>query len=196
VRSLESDPGLKPHLLHSCRGLRTASLLLFSLASCAGAAGSASTSAGFAGNQSVASDFSARDVDGKTLRLSDYLGKEAVLLDFWSTYCEPCLAEMPHLRRMYDEQKAKGFVVIAIAMDGPETVAEVPAFAKRNGMIFPVVLDEDSHVAQIYNPKKTAPLSVLIDKTGKVYRVREGYNPGDEKLVEADVLKVLEPATP
>jgi peroxiredoxin len=170
-------------------------LLLASLPGCAGAAGNASTSAGFAGNQSVASDFSARDVDGKTLRLSDYLGKQAVLLDFWSTYCEPCLAEMPHLRRMYDEQKAKGFVVIAIAMDGPETVAEVPAFAKRNGMIFPVVLDEDSHVAQIYNPKKTAPLSVLIDKTGKVYRVREGYNPGDEKLVEADVLKVLEPAS-
>jgi len=41
-------------------------------------------------------------------------------------------------------------------------------------------------------PKKTAPLSVLIDKTGKIYRVREGYNPGDEKLVEADVAKVLE----
>jgi peroxiredoxin len=163
------------------------------LASCAGATGSASTSGGFAGNQTLASDFSARDVDGKTLRLSDYLGKQAVLLDFWSTYCEPCLAEMPHLRKIYDEQKAKGFVVIAVSMDGPETVADVPSFAKRNGMIFPVVLDEDSHVAQIYNPKKAAPLSVLIDKTGKVYRVREGYNPGDEKLVEADVLKVLEP---
>jgi peroxiredoxin len=161
--------------------------------SCAGATASTSTSAGFAGNQTLASDFSARDVDGKTLRLSDYLGKQAVLIDFWSTYCEPCLAEMPHLRKIYDEQKAKGFVVIAVAMDGPETVADVPSFAKRNGMIFPVVLDEDSHVAQIYNPKKAAPLSVLIDKTGKVYRVREGYNPGDEKLVEADVLKVLEP---
>jgi peroxiredoxin len=164
------------------------------LASCAGVSGTGTQSAGIGGNQTIASDFSARDVDGKTLRLSDYLGKQAVLLDFWSTYCEPCLAEMPHLRKIYDEQKAKGFVVIAVSMDGPETVAEVPSFTKRNGMIFPVVLDEDSHVAQIYNPKKTAPLSVLIDKTGKVYRVREGYNPGDEKLVEADVLKVLEPA--
>jgi peroxiredoxin len=169
-------------------------LLSASLFSCAAVTGTGTTSAGFAGNQSVASDFSARDVDGKTLRLSDYLGKQAVLLDFWSTYCEPCLAEMPHLSKLYDAQKAKGFVVIGIAMDGPETVAEVPAFVKRNGMTFPVVLDEDSHVAQIYNPRKTAPLSVLIDKSGKVFRVREGYNPGDEKLVEADVAKVLEPA--
>jgi peroxiredoxin len=154
-------------------------------------------SAGVGGKASIASDFSARDVEGKTLRLSDYLGKKAVLLDFWSTFCEPCLAEMPHLRKLYDEQKDKGFVVIAVAMDGPETVAEVPAFAKRNGMTFPVVLDEDSHVVQIYNPKKTAPLSVLIDKKGNIFRVREGYNPGDEKLVEADVATVLEaPAAP
>lgn len=158
--------------------------------STAGAAGA--TSAGIAGKKSIASDFAARDVDGKTLRLSDYLGKKAILLDFWSTFCEPCLAEMPHLRQIYDQQKDKGFVVIAVAMDGPETVAEVPAFAKRNGMTFPVVLDEDSHVVQIYNPKKTAPLSVLIDKQGNIYRVREGYNPGDEKLVAEDVAKVLE----
>jgi peroxiredoxin len=149
-------------------------------------------SAGLGGNQSIASDFAARDVEGKTLRLSDYLGKKAILLDFWSTYCEPCLAEMPHLIKLYEAQKDKGFVVIAVAMDGPETVADVPMFAKRNGMIFPVVLDEDSHVVQIYNPKKAAPLSVLIDKKGKIFRVREGYNPGDEKLVEADVAKVLE----
>jgi peroxiredoxin len=152
--------------------------------------------AGFAGNQTIASDFAARDVDGRTLRLSDYLGKQAILLDFWSTYCEPCLAEMPHLRKVYDAHKEHGFVLIAVAMDGPETVAEVPSFAKRNGMTFPVVLDEDSHVAQMYNPRKTAPLSVLIDKSGKIYRVREGYTPGDEKLVEADVAKVLGAAEP
>jgi peroxiredoxin len=176
--------------------LLAAALAASILVGCAETTGAVATSGGFAGNESVASDFSARDVDGKTLRLSDYLGKQAILLDFWSTYCEPCLAEMPHLRQMYDEQKAKGFVVIGVAMDGPETVAEVPSFTKRNGMTFPVVLDEDSHVAQIYNPKKAAPLSVLIDKKGKIFRVREGYNPGDEKLVEADVLKVLEPPAP
>ena len=143
-----------------------------------------------------ATDFAARDIDGKTVRLSDYLGKQAVLIDFWSTYCEPCLAEMPHLRKLYAEQKAKGFVVLAVSMDGPETVAEVPSFAKRNNMTFPVLLDEDSHVVSIYNPKKSAPLSVLIDKKGFVVRVREGYNPGDEGLIAADVTNVLSDAAP
>jgi peroxiredoxin len=141
-----------------------------------------------------AQDFTGRDVDGKTVRLSDYLGKQVVLLDFWSTYCEPCKAEMPHLRRMYDTHKAKGFVVLAIAMDGPETVAEVPAFAKRNGMTFPVVLDEDSSIASIYNPKKSAPLSVLIGKGGQIVRVHEGYNPGDEEVLEKHVREQLDGA--
>jgi peroxiredoxin len=139
-----------------------------------------------------ATDFTARDVDGRTVRLSDYLGKQAVLLDFWSTYCEPCLAEMPHLRRIYEANKAKGFVVLAVSMDGPETVGQVPSFAKRNGMVFPVILDEDSHIVSIYNPKKSAPLSILIDKQGRVVRVHEGYNPGDENAIAEEVAKVLD----
>ncbi len=158
----------------------------------AGAATPEGSSAISAAGGAQATDFTARDMDGKTLRLSDYLGKQAVLLDFWSTYCEPCLAEMPHLRKIYDTYKARGFVVIAVSMDGPETVGQVPAFAKRNGMNFPVVLDEDSHVVSIYNPKRSAPLSILIDKKGRVARIHEGYNPGDETAIAEEVAKVLD----
>ena len=140
----------------------------------------------------TASDFSARDIDGKTVQLSTYLGKQAVLLNFWETWCEPCVAEFPHLRRMYETNKDKGFVMLGIAMDGPETVANVPAYARRNQLNFPVLLDEDSQVASVYNPKKSAPLSVLIDKTGKIVAIREGYNPGDEKDLAKEVAKVLD----
>jgi peroxiredoxin len=140
----------------------------------------------------LAGDFTARDIEGRTVRLSDYLGKQAVLLDFWSTFCQPCVAEMAHLRRIYDENKAKGFVVIAISMDGPETISDVPSFAKRNGMKFPVVVDEDSRIASVYNPRKSAPLSVLIDRTGKIAVVREGYNPGDEDFIAKDVAAAVD----
>jgi peroxiredoxin len=140
---------------------------------------------------STATDFSAQDLAGRTVRLSSYLGKQAILLDFWQTWCEPCLQEFPHIRRMYDANKEKGFVVFGVAMDGPETVANVPAFVKRNNLDFPILLDEDSHVAAIYNPKKSAPLSVLIDKKGKIASIREGYNPGDEEYLAKDVARVL-----
>jgi peroxiredoxin len=150
---------------------------------------------GASGTGATASDFSARDIDGKTVRLSSYLGKQAILLNFWQTWCEPCVAEFPHLRKMYEANKSKGFVLFGVAMDGPETVANVPAFAKRNQLNFPVLLDEDSHVAAIYNPKKSAPLSVLIDKTGKIAVIREGYNPGDEEYLAREVAKVLDGAS-
>ena len=143
------------------------------------------------GTGSLAPDFSARDLKGKTVRLGPHLGKDVVLLSFWQTWCEPCIAEFPHLRRLYESNKDKGFVVFGVTMDGPETVANVPAFVQRNQLNFDVLLDEDSHVAAIYDPKKSAPLSILIDRSGKIVVIREGYNPGDEVYLEQDVLKAL-----
>jgi peroxiredoxin len=68
------------------------------------------------GSGTAAPDFTARDVDGKTFRLSDHLGKGVILLDFWSTFCEPCKAEFPHLNAMYAAKKDKGLLVLGVAM--------------------------------------------------------------------------------
>jgi peroxiredoxin len=156
-------------------------------------AASPSVPGGYAGSSSatIAPDFTGRDADGNTFRLSDHLRKEVVLLDFWATYCEPCKAEFSHLRAMYDRERANGLLVVGVAMDGPETVADVPAFVKRFDIDFPIVVDDDSRIASLYNPKKSMPLSVIIDRAGRIAVVREGYNPGDERLVAADVSAAL-----
>ena len=81
---------------------------------------------------------------------------------------------------------------VRVTLEGaPESIADVPAFAKRNQMNFPVLLDEDSSIASIYNPRKSAPLSAIIDKSGRIAAVREGYNAGDEAYVLKDVEKAL-----
>lgn len=157
---------------------------------------SGATTAGSVGAGASASDFTARDIEGKTVKLSSHLGKDVILLNFCATWCEPCVAEFPHMRKMYDANKAKGFVILGIAMDGPETVANVPAFARRNQLNFPMLTDEDSRIASLYNPKKSAPLSVLIDRSGKITAIREGYNPGDEEFLAKDVAKALESVAP
>lgn len=158
----------------------------------AGPANPGDVSRGGVATGATATDFTARDIEGKTVRLSDYLGKQAIVLNFWATWCEPCVAEFPHLRKMYEKNKDKGFIIFGVAMDGPESVASVAPFARRQQLNFPVLLDEDSRIAAIYNPKKDAPLSVLIDKQGRIFKIRSGYNPGDEDYFAEDVAKMLD----
>jgi len=158
------------------------------------AAGCASTAGSVARESTVvgapASDFTLRDLDGRQVHLSDYGGK-VVLLDFWATWCVPCAAELPSLEKLYHERQGDGFVVLGVAMDGPESVAQVSPFARRYNLTFPVLLDEETRVVSVYNPKRVAPMTVLIDKRGVIARVRNGYNAGDEKLIAGDVANLL-----
>ena len=138
-----------------------------------------------------APDFSLKSTEGKTVHLSDYLGKSVVLIDFWSTTCDPCLAEMPHLVDLYKANKDKGFVVLAVSLDGPESLADVNRVAHDKEMVFPVLLDEETTVVARYNPKREMPFSVLIDKSGTIVEKKAGYTPGDEKVLAAEVEKAL-----
>jgi peroxiredoxin len=157
--------------------------LLCTAASCGGSVGPSSASS--------APDFSLPGVDGRTVRLSDYSGKSVVLIDFWSTTCDPCMAEMPHLVELYKKHKDKGFVVLAVSLDGPESRAQVSSVAHDKEMIFPVLLDEDTTVAAKYNPKRELPFSVLIGKNGAIVQKRGGYQPGDEKTLALEIEKAL-----
>ena len=135
--------------------------------------------------------FSLESVDGKTVSLSDYLGKNVVLLDFWATWCEPCLAAMPHLNDIFKRHRGEGFVLLSISMDGPDTVAEVRSYTRRHKLSFPVLLDEESRAVSLYNPKRSAPYAVLIGKDGAIIGKRDGYQPGDEAAIEAEIVEAL-----
>jgi peroxiredoxin len=155
----------------------------------------AATSCGAAsgpGSASPAPDFSLPSLDGKTVRLSDFSGKSVVLIDFWSTTCDPCMVEMPHLVELYKKHKDKGFVVLAVSLDGPESRAQVSSVAHDKEMIFPVLLDEETTVVTKFNPKRELPFSVLIGKNGSILRKRGGYQPGDEKALAQEIEKAME----
>jgi peroxiredoxin len=152
--------------------------------------GEAGTASPAAKTKKIA-DFSLETVDGKTVSLSDYVGDNVILLDFWATWCEPCLAAMPHLNEIYRKHKDDGFVLLSISMDGPDTVAEVRSYSQRHNLDFPVLLDEESRAVSLYNPKRSAPFSVLIAKDGTILHKRDGYQPGDEVAIEAEVVEAL-----
>ena len=167
--------------------LAVASSLLLGLSACGAGVEPARepTPAGGAG------DFSLQSTEGRTVHLSDYAGK-VVLIDFWSTTCDPCMLEMPHLVDLYKANKDRGFVVLAISLDGPESLADVNRVVHDKDMIFPVLLDQETTVVARYNPKKEMPFSVLVGKNGAVVMKHAGYQPGDDKQLAAEVAKALQ----
>ena len=125
-----------------------------------------------------APDFTLTSLEGETVSLSDYEGR-VVLIDFWSTTCDPCLAEMPELVKLYDEKKDKGFEILAISTDGPETQSKVSSTVQKLNMHFKILLDEETEVMDRYNPKGELPFTVVVNKGGAIVLKRASYQPGD-----------------
>ncbi len=143
------------------------------------------------GGKGGAPNFTLNGVDGRPVSLSNQLGKKVVLINFWATWCGPCTHELPHLQALYDKFKGQGLEVMAVAMDGPETIANVAPFVRRQGLTFPVLLDEETRAVGLYNPQKAAPYNVFIDRSGKIVATHEGFANGDEKLIEELVEKLV-----
>lgn len=158
------------------------------LAACSGApAPSANEPSAKSGSRPP--DFELPALSGGSVRLSDHLGKDVVLLDFWATFCEPCLLAMPALNDLYQKQRARGFVVLGVSLDEASSAARVRSEVQKLGVTFPILLDQETRVVALYNPRATAPYSVLIGRDGSVIRRQEGYTPADhddlERAVEA-----------
>lgn len=130
-------------------------------------------------------NFTLRDLNGKHLRLSDF-AKNVLLMSFWATWCKPCLVELKHLEKLYGKYKKKGFVVLGISMDGPETQANVKPTVQQYKLSFPIAIDRETRVVKYYNPKHAAPFSVLIRK-GKVVKTRESFQVSDLPAIEKEI---------
>ena len=118
-----------------------------------------------------APDFELKDVNGKTVRLSDFRGK-AVMVDFWATWCGPCQIEIPWFIDFERKYKDQGFVVIGVAMDD-EGWPVVKPFIEQMKMNYRVVIGND-HTADLYGGIEALPTTVLIDRDGKVASTHVG----------------------
>ncbi len=136
-------------------------------------------------------DFTLETTEGDQFTLSDHVGKEVIVLSFWATWCKPCLAELPHLDSLYQAEKENGLTIVAISMDEPTSQAEVAPTAARLGLTMPVLLDTEQLAVSLYNRSRNAPMTVVIDKQGKVVRASAGYNPGDEDKLAVEVRTLL-----
>lgn len=112
-----------------------------------------------------APQFTLKDVNGRTVQLSDYRGK-VVLINFWATWCPPCRAEMPDLVRLQREHAKDGLQIIGITYP-PERKGRVRRFAKQLKVNYPIALGTHELKAR-FSSDETLPLTIVIDRDGRV----------------------------
>lgn len=125
-----------------------------------------------AGNK--APDFTAELIDGSSLALSDLKGKP-VIINFWATWCGPCVREMPAFERLKEDFGDEIGIIAVNCGDDADTVKD---FVDENGYTFPVALDENYEVAMLY-PSNSIPYTVVLDANGKITHVSTGAYDAD-----------------
>ena len=116
-------------------------------------------------HRTIAADFTLKDADGASVKLSDYRGK-VVLLNFWATWCGPCGVEVPWFTEFEQRYKSQGFAVLGVSMDEDGWPAVKPYVADHR-INYRVLLGNDT-IAQLYGGLDSLPTSFVIDKAGKV----------------------------
>ncbi|NNE64659.1 MAG: TlpA family protein disulfide reductase [Gammaproteobacteria bacterium] len=135
-----------------------------------------SASAWSAAASEPAPDFTLKKLDGKNLKLSELTGN-VVLINFWASWCGPCVKEMPLLNKIHKKYEPLGFTVLGVNVEQDSDNAR--AFLASNGVDFPILLDSKNLVTQQYDVI-AMPTTVLVDRDGKIRFVHKGYKSGDE----------------
>jgi cytochrome c biogenesis protein CcmG, thiol:disulfide interchange protein DsbE len=138
-----------------------------------------------------APEFTLEAIDGTQVSLSQYRG-QVVLVNFWATWCPPCVREMPSLVRIYEQYKGQGFVILGINTTYQDDRVKAAQFAQDNGMRFPVLLNIDPEVTAGYG-SRLMPTSYLIDRNGKIVYTRVGQV-DEQNLSERVAALLAEPA--
>ena len=126
--------------------------------------------------------FTLKNISDETVMLDQVLAQnKAVLVDFWATWCGYCVEEMPALIKLHQKNKDRGFTVLAVNVG--DSKQQAAAFAKRMNIPFPILLDEDSHVAASYNVVGI-PTSYLLSPKGAVLGEYHTYSRRMEDDVE------------
>ena len=128
------------------------------------------------------------DLAGNTLSLSQLKGT-VVLLNFWSTLCKPCIAEMPSLNSLYGALKDNGLKVIAVSIDGSDK--PVREFASQKKIAFTILLDTEKEVFFDQYAGPSLPATYLIDRNGIIVETFNGPWEWDSPEMKSKIVKLL-----
>ena len=128
-----------------------------------------------------------RDLEGREVRLETFRGR-AVVVNFWATWCAPCVAEMPSLGRMREKLAESGVEVIGVNLQ--ENAARIRPFAEKLGLAFPIVRDHDGSASKRWGAR-VFPTTFVVGPDQRIALVAVGEIDWDDLEVQARVRAVL-----
>ena len=141
-------------------------------------------------SQDISPNFSLKKINGRTVKIGEYLENGPVLINFWATWCAPCKKEMVFLEKFENEYKKEGFSVLSISIDSQKSLAQVRSYIRINNYSFDVFLDPNMQVFKKMNGN-LMPTNILLDQKGNIIWRHYGYLPGDEKNMNLQIRSAL-----
>jgi thiol-disulfide isomerase/thioredoxin len=135
-----------------------------------------------------APEFDLVDVAGGRMKSADIKGKVAVI-DFWATWCAPCILEIPNFNKLHSEHDGKGVQMLAITVESGTIDAIKPKVA-RFEMTYPVLLGDDK-VVDGFGGQTGFPTTYVVSKDWKIYKKYLGMIANKRELIENDIEKLL-----
>lgn len=137
--------------------------------------------------QQALARFSAFDVDGNSRQLSEWVGRQPVVINFWGTWCPPCRREIPGLVKLYDEYKSRGVEIVSFALERNAGPQQVKQFAQQAGMKW-IQLIGNEDIGQAFRLTGSVPTTIFLDAQGNEVarhvgaRPYEAFKPDFEKI--------------
>ena len=135
-------------------------------------------------------DISVKDINGQVTSISEVSTGELIVLDFWATWCKPCVKSIPKLNKLSEKYNPDQVSFVGINQDSPRNTNKVKPFVNSMGVKYPILLDpEQELMAELL--VVSYPTLIVLNQKAEVLFFHEGYTTGDERLIEDEINKLL-----
>ncbi len=135
--------------------------------------------------------FRLKDLSNQWKDYDDLKGSKLTVMDFWATWCQPCVQSIPHLNEMALKYADQGVIFIGVSVDGTRNQSKLAPFIQSKGVSYPIVRDINSELMSELNVS-AVPTLLIYDSSGELVYMHEGYRPGDEVSIAQTIEKLLE----
>ncbi|UCD87397.1 MAG: TlpA family protein disulfide reductase [Desulfobacterales bacterium] len=121
-----------------------------------------------------APDLTITTLEGKDLTLGDLCGlNQLVVINFWATWCRPCIEEMPALERTHTAYRHNRIALLGIATQ--DSASKVREFVTQHNITYEIALDKEDKISNAFGGVKVLPTTVFLDNKGNIIKIHKGY---------------------